>query len=81
LWGLFVQLYKCSAWALSSLPLGFVPLIEFYCPPGGITILGVLFGSISFIFSFLQEVLGKDFWHVDVMLTLGDIHVAFGIVF
>jgi hypothetical protein len=42
-------------------------------------ILGVPFGFSSFAFSFLQEVLGKDVWHVHVFPRLGDVHVAFGI--
>jgi len=50
--GLFVQPYKCLAWAPSSLPPRFVPPIEFYCSFGGIKILGIPFGFVSFTLFF-----------------------------
>jgi hypothetical protein len=37
----------------------FIPLVEFYCPFGDIKILGISFGSTSFVF-YLQEALGED---------------------
>jgi len=75
--GLSIQLCKCSAWAPSSLPHGFILPTKFYCPLSNIKILGVPFGSISFTSSFLQEVLGKDVWHVNVFLILRDVYVTF----
>jgi hypothetical protein len=68
--GLFVQPHKCSAWALSGLPPGFIPLIEFCYHFNGIRILGVPFGFISFAF-FLQGALSEDVRHVDMFLILG----------
>jgi hypothetical protein len=50
--GLFVQLYKCSAWPPSGLPPRFIPLIEFCRPLDGIRILGIPFGFASFTFFF-----------------------------
>ncbi len=71
--GLFVQLHKCLAWIPSSSPFGFIPLVEFCCPLDGIRIFGIPCGFTSLAFSFLQEVLGEDVWHVDVFLRLGDV--------
>jgi hypothetical protein len=47
-----------------------------YCPLNGIP-----FGFASFASSFLQKVLGKDVQHVDMLPKLGDVKVAFGILF
>jgi hypothetical protein len=71
--GLFCQPRKCLAWVPSGLPLGFIPLVDLWCPLDGIRILGVPCGFTSFAFSFLQEVLGEDVWHADVFLRLGDV--------
>jgi hypothetical protein len=51
--GSSIQPYKCFAWVSFGLPLEFDPPTKFYCPFGGIKILGVPFNSASFAFSFL----------------------------
>jgi hypothetical protein len=71
--GLSIQPHKCLAWIPFGLPFGFIPLVEFCCPLDDTKILGIPCGSTSLAFSFLQEVLGEDVWHVDVFLKLGDV--------
>ncbi len=53
--GLFVQLYKCSTWAPSSLPPRFAPPVEFCCSYGGIKILGIPFDFVSFASIFFTK--------------------------
>jgi hypothetical protein len=79
--GLFVQLYKCSAWAPSSLPPRFAPPTKFCCSFGGIKILGIPFDFVSFASLFLQKALSEDVQHANVFPKLGDIQVAFVILF
>jgi hypothetical protein len=66
--GLSIQFCKCLAWA----PFG-LPLVEFFC-----SLNGILFGFASFTSSFLQEALGKDVRHVNMLPRLEDVQVAFG---
>jgi len=47
--GLLIQPHSCTSWLPSSLPFNFPPLVDFCCPSDGITVLGIMFGSISFI--------------------------------
>jgi hypothetical protein len=77
--GLFIQFCKCSTWVLFGLPPGFVAPIEFCCSLGDMKIIGVSFGFAYFASSFLQKVLSKDIWHVDVFSRLV-VQVAFGIL-
>jgi hypothetical protein len=51
--GLLVQPHACTSWSPSSLPFNFPPLVDFCCPSDGITVLGIMFGSTSFISYFL----------------------------
>jgi hypothetical protein len=46
-----------------------------------IRVLGAPFGSVSFFSSFLQNILDEDVHHVDMLLELADIQVAFGILY
>jgi hypothetical protein len=39
-------------------------MIRFYTLENGIKILGMPFGSLAFAFSFIQEALDEDVWHV-----------------
>jgi hypothetical protein len=67
--GLVIKHRKCLIWALSTLPLRFAFLANFYCfHVNDIKITGVLFSSNFFSSSFLQDVLGKDVHHVDAFL-------------
>jgi hypothetical protein len=63
------------------LPTGFTPFHGFCCLPDNSRVLGVSFGFVAFFFSFLENVLDENVYHVDVLLKLGDVHVAFGILF
>jgi hypothetical protein len=67
--GLVIKPCKCLIWALSSLPLRFAFLANFYCfHVNDIKITSVLSSSNFFSSSFLQDVLGKDIHHVDAFL-------------
>jgi hypothetical protein len=79
--GLVVQPCKCLAWAPYCLPLGFTFPVGLFCPNDDIKILGVPFGFDYFSLSFLQKALDENVHHVDELLRLGDVHVAFGILF
>jgi hypothetical protein len=79
--GLVVQPCKCLAWALYGLPHGFTLLIDLCCLNDDIKILGVPFGFDCFSLSFLQKVLNENVHHVDELSRLGDVHVAFGVLF
>jgi len=59
----------------------FFPLIDFCCLLDDIKVLGVLFGSISFISFFVQDALNEYVHHREVFSKLGDVQVAFGIPF
>jgi hypothetical protein len=48
-------------------------------PLEGIKILGVPLGTSSFALSFIKYVMSKDV-HVDLLLRMGDVHVAFVIL-
>jgi hypothetical protein len=63
------------------LPTSFTPFHGFCCLPNNIKVLRVSFGLVAFSSSFLQGVLDEDVYHVDALLKLGDVHVAFGILF
>ncbi len=78
---LVAQLHNCLVQAPFNLPLRFTFLADFCSSIYDIKILGVLFGSGSFFSSFLQEVLDEDVRHGHVFLKLGDVQVAFGILF
>jgi hypothetical protein len=41
--------------------------------------LGVPLGTPSFTLSFIKDALVKDVQHVDLLLKMGDVQVAFGI--
>jgi hypothetical protein len=66
---LCVQPHK---WTPFNLPLGFIPLVEFYYPHDDIKIFGIPFVFTSFT-SFLQETLSKDVWHANVLPRLRDV--------
>jgi hypothetical protein len=53
--------------------LNLSPLLSFVAPPDGIKILGIPFGFAFFSSFFLQEALGEDVWHADVILRLSDV--------
>jgi len=42
LWGCLINHHKSSTWALFSLPLRFIPLVKFCCPPNDIKIFCVI---------------------------------------
>jgi hypothetical protein len=44
-------------------------------------VMGFRFGFELFFSSILQDALNEDVHHVDVLSRLGDVHVAFGILF
>jgi hypothetical protein len=79
--GLLLQPHACTSWSPSSLPFNFPPFVDFCCPSDGITILGIMFGSTSFISYFLWYALDENVCHVDAFPKLKDIQVAFGIFF
>jgi hypothetical protein len=63
-----------------QLALRFFPLLVFVAFYD-IRVLGAPFGSVSFFSSFLQDILDKDVHHADMLLELGDIQVALGILY
>jgi hypothetical protein len=71
--GLVIQPYKCSTLSPLGLPLGFSLPFGFCYPLNGIKVLGVLFGSIFFSFSFLQVMLDEDVRHGEMFLKLRDV--------
>jgi hypothetical protein len=48
--GLAIELYKCLAWFLLGLLLGFSPFSYFCCPFDSVRVLGVPFNLSSFLF-------------------------------
>jgi hypothetical protein len=56
-----------------GLPLNFSPPLGFYTLVGGIRVLGVSLGSLSFTSFFLQEALDDDIQHIDAFHELGDL--------
>jgi hypothetical protein len=79
--GLVVQPYMCLAWASYGLPFGFTLLVGLCCLNDNIKILGIPFGFDYFSLSFLQKALNENVHHVDELLRLRDVHIAFGILF
>jgi hypothetical protein len=64
-----------------GLPLRFSLPSSFYTPIGGIKVLGVPLGSLSFTsFFFFQEPLDDDVQHINVFPKLGDVQVTFKIL-
>jgi hypothetical protein len=49
------------------------PPVKFFCPHDGIKIFGIAFGSTSFTYFFLREVLSKGVWHAPMLPRLKDI--------
>jgi len=43
-------------------------------------VLGVLLDTLTFTSSFIKDPLQKDAWHVDLLIKMGDVQVAFGIL-
>jgi hypothetical protein len=64
-------------------PPSWFSLFSNFCwPPNNIKVLGIHFGSTSFVSSsFLQAALEKDVHHIEVLPRLGDVQVTFGIFF
>ncbi len=68
-----IQFQKCVTWSPSSLPL------HFNTPSSKeIRIFGVPMGTSSFTSFFIKYFLLNDVQHVDILLKLGDVQVAFG---
>jgi hypothetical protein len=79
--GLVVQPCKCTTWSPSNLFAIFSPPHGFCYLPNGIQVLRVPCGFVLFSSSFFKDTLDEDVCHVDVFIRLGDVHVAFGILF
>jgi hypothetical protein len=81
MWGLWSSFANAQFSCLLGCLLNFLFLPIYYYLLDGIKVLGILFGSTSFNFSFLQNKLDKDVCHVDAFSRLRDVQIAFGIPF
>jgi len=72
--GLSIQPQKCVTWSPFGLPL------DFNTPSQRINVLEVPLGTLTFTSSFIRDALLEDVRHVDLLLKMGDVHVAFGIL-
>ncbi len=70
---LSIQPQKCVMWSPSNLPLDFNTPSQFTTPSKGIKVLGVPFNTSLFTSSFIKDALLNDFWHVDLLLIMGDV--------
>jgi hypothetical protein len=71
---------KYLAWALFKLPLRFAFLTSFCNHVTDIKILGIFLLVPVFFPSFLQETLDDVIYHVDLLLSLRNVQVTFGIL-
>jgi hypothetical protein len=53
---------------------------QFTMPSKGIRVLGIPLGISLFTSSFIKDALLKDVQHVDFLLKMDDVHIAFGII-
>ncbi len=77
---LSIQPHKCVAWSPSGLTPNFNTPSQFTTPTKGIKVLGVPLGTITFTSSFIKKTLQKYARHVDLLLRMGDVQVAFVIL-
>jgi len=81
--GLAVQPYKWAIWSLSGLHLRFSLPSSLCTPIGGIRVLGVPLGSLSFMSFVFQNVLDNDVQHIDALFKWGlcMLHLGFSFIF
>lgn len=79
--GLMIQNCKFVTTWFTSTCLNFSFHVGFYTPLDNIKVLGIPFGSPSFAFFFIQYALDDNVCHVEALLSLRNILVAFGILF
>jgi hypothetical protein len=65
-----LQHHKCVEWSPYGLLLDFTTALE------RIRVLGVPLGISSFTSSFIKYVMLKNIRHVDLFLTMGDVHIT-----
>jgi hypothetical protein len=62
------------------MPPNFNTPSQFITPFERIKVLGVLLGTLIFKSSFIKDALLKDVQYVDLILRMGDVQMAFGIL-
>ncbi len=78
--GLSIQPQRCVTSPPSSLPPNFNIPSLFTTPFEKIRVLGVSLGTLTFTSSFIKYALLEDVRHVDLLLKMGDVQMAFGIL-
>jgi hypothetical protein len=78
--GLFIQPHKCVTWSPSNLLFYFNTPSQFTTPSEGIRVLEVPLGTPSFTSSVIKYALLKYVQYMDLLLKMGDVQVAFGIL-
>jgi hypothetical protein len=81
LWGYLFNL--ANVWPRLHLAylLGSSPSLNYVAPLMALGFLVSLVALPPLSFYFCKKPLGEDVWHADVLLRLGDVHMAFGIFF